>query len=152
VTSASLLRKAGFYFRLYDSLSGWRIHNAGRRLKSIAKPALIILVFLADVYEQPPRYSPAGPDANRSIANLRHQVKSGDVAAVNMFRGVMANGLETLMGATSTSTIRVQRGGRIFRKASAVMTSARAGNSRSRRAVWSSVSRSAQQSAITASR
>ena len=54
-------------------------------MKSFAKLVLIILVLLADVYGQPPTYSPAGPDASESIANLRHQIESGDAAAVNKF-------------------------------------------------------------------
>jgi enterochelin esterase-like enzyme len=58
-------------------------------VKSFAKLVLIILVLLADVYGQMPTYSPAGPDASGSIANLRHQIESGDTAAVNNFWGAV---------------------------------------------------------------
>ena len=54
-------------------------------VKSFAKLVLIILILLADVYGQMPTYSPAGPDASGSIADLRHRIQAGDPAAVNDF-------------------------------------------------------------------
>lgn len=58
-------------------------------MKSFAKLVLIILVLPAGVYGQRPTYSPAGPDASGLIANLRHQIESGDTAAVNKFWGAV---------------------------------------------------------------
>jgi enterochelin esterase-like enzyme len=51
----------------------------------LTKLALIVLVFLADASGQMPTYSAGGPNDSASIANLRHQIQSGDTAAVNKF-------------------------------------------------------------------
>ena len=51
----------------------------------LAKLMLIILVILADASGQMPTYSAVGPNDSASIAKLRHQVQSGDAAAVNKF-------------------------------------------------------------------
>ena len=46
---------------------------------------IILLVILADASGQMPTYSAVGPNDSASIAKLRHQVQSGDAAAVNRF-------------------------------------------------------------------
>jgi enterochelin esterase family protein len=51
----------------------------------LAKLVLIILVVLADASGQIPTYSAAGRNDSASVANLRHQVQSGDAGAVTKF-------------------------------------------------------------------
>src|SRR5271156_1061018 len=51
----------------------------------LANLVLVMLMFLADASGQMPTYSAAGPDDSTLITNLKHQIDSGDAAALSTF-------------------------------------------------------------------